>query len=662
MARFVTVGGQTTGVPGVRQESIQPEGGGQPGFLESGVVALLGECEGTIQPGVVHEYRTSRNLKTQLRKGRLYDASRFAFKPSRNDPLEVSGAQKLLNIRVNPATQGTNTLQNGSSADLITLTSRAYGLIAGNISRTVAAGTSGGPGKKLTISEYGKNDEVGDDLGFQPVFLMRYTGDGSTATMTISSTTLATTLAGDQTDGSANLSISFSTYDTIEKLVNYINAQTGYEAVAYVANPASYLCSNLDYVSSAVDIKQESVTGAITIAISATTFSGTFSGLDDGDVMLIGSEYMWVTDATAKTVVRGYMDSTPAAHTSANASTYYPVLGVNQAMIEWVNARSQRLTAARASTSNVGQPANSAQTYLTGAGEGSTGNSDWQAALNALREYRVNFIVVLTDDATVHGYLQTHLDWRWGVGGSEAIGHVGAAKDETLAQLKLRAKARNSKNLCLHFQDINRDDDEGTDTNYDPWAMAVLAAAIQAGTPFGEPLTHKTLDVSAIGQRNVSTSDKIDLIDDADTLIEYGICHARYYDNEYRIVRALTTWTNDDTDHHIECNVRHSLAWTVYKVRDRLRFFHFGRRARKGNANAIKGTLQTTLDEIRDVDEAIVGGQQRVNGNLEPIPAHSDHIVDQVGNVAQVAYRCVPIGGTDFVNVSTTVGQFQDAA
>ena len=63
---------------------------------------------------------------------------------------------------------------------------------------------------------------------------IQYTGDASTATMTVDVATnsITTTLAGDQTDGSTNLSIDISnlSYDSILNIYTYIDAQTGYSA------------------------------------------------------------------------------------------------------------------------------------------------------------------------------------------------------------------------------------------------------------------------------------------------------------------------------------------------------------------------------------------------------------------------------------------------
>ncbi|MEA3224958.1 MAG: hypothetical protein U9Q07_03340, partial [Planctomycetota bacterium] len=311
MARLVTVAGVPTGIPNVYQNKIDLEGGSKPGVLESGVVCLIGPCEGAIQPKVPYFFRSPNNLKEFLGEGELYDAARFAFKPSREDPQQVRGASKVIAVRANPAVQGSLDLESAGLDDLINLTSVIYGIKANQISAAMAAGTLGGPSKKITVAKMGENDEVGDNLGFLPAFIIRYTGDGDPATMTITRTALTTALTG-PTDGSANLNISFATYNTITKLVAYINAQTGYEAVAVTNKPDSYLCQNLDFVT-AVDIK--TISGTVTTVDDSTenvTTASGLVGLGAGDVLRVGAsdyEYMYVkTAGTPNTAIRGYQD------------------------------------------------------------------------------------------------------------------------------------------------------------------------------------------------------------------------------------------------------------------------------------------------------------------------------------------------------------------
>ncbi|MEA3225522.1 MAG: hypothetical protein U9Q07_06190, partial [Planctomycetota bacterium] len=229
--------------------------------------------------------------------------------------------------------------------------------------------------------------------------------------------------------------------------------------------------------------------------------------------------------------------------------------------------------------------------------------------------------------------------------------------DATKAQIKTRAKTLQNANINLWFADVNREDDDGVDTNYPPWATAVMAAAIQAGSAIGTPLTGKSLDVTNLGYNS-----NIDLNDDTEDFIEYGACVAGYDGDEYRIVRALSTWTNTDDQHLISPANRSALAWTVYKVRYWVKIRHLGNKALKGNAASIKSTARDALEDCRDIDEAIVEGSKLVGGRKVVIPAFDDVVCTQTGNVATLSYKCVPVDGTGFVLVNTTVQPYQDVA
>lgn len=81
--------------------------------------------------------------------------------------------------------------------------------------------------------------ELGPDMtivwlaGARPshfAFDVKYTGDASTAVLAVTATELTITLAGDQTDGSVSLSLSFATYPTVKEISEYIQSQDGYES------------------------------------------------------------------------------------------------------------------------------------------------------------------------------------------------------------------------------------------------------------------------------------------------------------------------------------------------------------------------------------------------------------------------------------------------
>lgn len=652
MALQVSVGGRLTGVPGVYQDGIELAGVSSGAVLESGVVAIVGECAGTIQPKTPVNFRTSARLKEQLGSGALYDAARLAFQPS--NEAGRRGASRVVAVRVNPATQGNLTLESAAPADLIALVSRAWGAKAAGLAVTVEAGTQGATGRKVAIAKPQAFDEIGDDLGYLPALLVRYTGDAATATITISATQITTALAG-QSDGSVALTIPFATYPTIQEITNFINAQDGYEAVAITPQAATFLGASLDYVTGA-NIKTK--TGTITLASStATTFSGTISSLATGDVIGVGGEYLYTSNHTTPTVIRGYGNSTPNAHTSAAGATWHAATKVVQDMIDFCNLRSANVTASRSAGAAVGIPALLAKTYLTGAGEGSTANSDWLAALDALKPYKVNFIVLMSEANVVRGYLKDHMKFRWGVGSSEAQGFCGFPADQPLSVLRPLYASTNDENITACFQEILRPNDAGVPTRYAPMYQGALLAGLQAGGGIGEPLTYKALDVLGVYQHST-----IDLVEDAEDLILMRATFARTTGEGTRIVRALTTYQGSEDFYLISPNVRNAIAWTVYKVRRRVKERALGVKGVSNYANTIKSIAVETLDECRDQDEAIVIGSREVNGQVVTIPAYRNVTVSATGNVYFLDYEITPVDGVDFVIVRTRVGEFQSVA
>lgn len=657
-----------TGIPGVRQKSVRPEGGGNPSQIESSIVTILGECAGVVQPGIHHNFYSDLGLKEDLVSGELYDAARFAFKPSPDE--EVEGAGTVRAVRVNPATQGTLNLENGGgpAVDIIELFSRWYGAKAGTIACKLEqpAASASNPranflSRTVTVSCTGNTDRIGVELGALPAFLIHYddgVGGGTAAEMTISGTALTTSITG---AASNDLNLSFSTYKTLQQLVDKIQENPAYSVVLLADRPNSFLCQDLDYVA-AVDILKlsESIDLASTTSLVASNGAYTaLTGLNDGDALAVGSEYLLVESANSGSdpdIARGFGDSTETSGTALAATRYYPVMAVTHAVVDWVNKYSTWLTASRKEAVE-GTPKAVAKTFLAGASEGTTTTQDWIDAFNKLRNVRTNFIVVCSTDASIHALLKSHMDYRWGLGNSEALAHVPAASLETLAQVKTRRRNLNSQNIALWFQGVNRADDQGVDTAYGPFAMAAMAAGLQAGAPFGEPLTHSILDITKLTQH-----EDIDITTDGEELVRSGISFSGYYDDAYRVVRCLSTWINDDISYRIEMNVRHSLAFTLYKVRASLKFYHFGKAKQKNDASAQKGTIIRALEECKNIDESIIDGSKEVNGRVVPIPAYDPKSIRviQVGNVSVPLYDCTPRGGTDFIDVETIVKEFQD--
>lgn len=656
MARKISVNGKLTGIPGMYSRDIDLAGPLSIPPLATGVVALIARSDGPLKPQTPLFLRSARSISA-LGGGNMAVGVDALYYPSRDDRRQVRGASSVIVVRPEAALRAESEVNNSTPTALFKFYTVPYGLQAGGISHKIEAGTSAGPGKKLTTSKVGEDDEVFDDVGFLPPLLVRYKGDASTAALTSSDSQLIVTLAGDQTDGSADLLAEFSTYDTIGKLAAFINTRPGYEAVVVTNQPDSRTPSKLDYITSGNGLTKA---GTITTADASTTsFTSTITGIAVGDVIKAGAEYLYVltVNGTNGTAIRGYLNSTPATHTGEAAVTFTGLTEVSNLLMETANTKSARLSADDRTTAP-GTPANMASaSFLAFTGPNPQPlptTNDYKAALQTLNGYNLDFIVVDSENAAVHAEVSKWVAERWGAKANEVQAHLGAGSGETLAQIRTRAKALQDPNVSLWFQEPTRNKSKVA-----PWLQACIATGIHAGMAPGTPLTNKSMRVE-----NLDQSTTIDIHgDDAETFIEIGASFGRYDGDDFRVVRCLSTYTNDDTFFLISPNVRYAIARTEKLVRHYIKTRHFGKRGVSGDAKLIKATIIDALEDAKS-QGLIVDGARREGGGVEPIPAFdpAQIFVDRNGNVIEYELAYVPVDGNDFFIGGTRVSEWRDAA
>ena len=654
MTLFVNVQGRLTAIPGTYQNSIRLADVKQRGLDEVGHIAIVGEGKGVHKPKEIRSFLTAQGAESELVGGDLLDATLFAFNPS--DDREVRGATKVSTCKVNPATQSVGNIVSSAPANLLDLKSKLYGTKSVGISYQVANGTNGALGKKITVSQFGKTDEVIDNIGFQCPLAIRYTGDG-TASMSVSNTALSVVVAG-STDGTASFTASFSSYETIDELASFVNAQAGFDMKVFASNSSSFLCENLDYVSG-VDIKQE--TGNVTFANdSATTFTGTVTGLDDGDILEVGSELVFIEDASAPTVKRGYGDTLPQAHTTVASSSYIPLSAILQSIIDDLELRSSRIEASRTSGATVGTPANtSAPVFLTGGSNGTSTDADWKEALDALKPFKFNFIVLLSDNPTHHQYLKDHIGFIWTAGGVEAHAFTGHEKDLTRGPLRSRTRAVNDPDILFSFQEFQALDINKKPKWSPPYMDAALNAGLAAGAGVGNPiymLSKRFTDVRQAASIDVQTPSV------QNSLIEDRLLVNIQKNQRYQLVRDITSYSSDDDVRNTSLSARTSIGFTVYKVRETIRQEFQPGGVEEGDASSIKTSTEQVLIEVQERDKAIVRGAELVNGARQVIPAWRNVVVTIEGNVTRVSYTATAKNGRDFILFDSTFTTFQDVA
>ena len=253
----------------------------------------------------------------------------------------------------------------------------------------------------------------------------------------------------------------------------------------------------------------------------------------------------------------------------------------------------------------VGVPLNtSSPVFLTGGGEGTATFSDWQNALNLLKQVRANTIVPLTGDPAVHAALKAHCEFMGGIGRSERDGIVGLKNSvltalPTKAEIKSQIVSLNTRHLRATAQSVDRFNSEGERTTFDPHFLAVLGAGMQAGSPVGTPLTSKITNSLAVSQSSTWNP-----LDDAEEMIQAGLFFAEEAENVgRRWVRNVTTNVSSSNLAFTEASVNEAVNFAVFSFRSALEFA-VGRAGFSGTINATKSIALGSLGSL--VDQSII--------------------------------------------------------
>lgn len=176
MATTFTFNNKTTSVPGVYSR-VDTSGLNQPGLTPSGTVALIGTATGgkpytAIQsPGDFVRLTQASQIKSVFQSGDLVEAAAIAFDPS-SDTVITGGAQQVVCMKMNPATQASVTLQ-GALGPVLTVTSQDYGEFCNHIGIQVSKGSTSG--FQVAVSS-DTLTETADNLGGDATFTLSYHG------------------------------------------------------------------------------------------------------------------------------------------------------------------------------------------------------------------------------------------------------------------------------------------------------------------------------------------------------------------------------------------------------------------------------------------------------------------------------------------------------
>lgn len=260
------------------------------------------------------------------------------------------------------------------------------------------------------------------------------------------------------------------------------------------------------------------------------------------------------------------------------------------AIISWINQNSVLISAAAASGASGGAPDNTvAPIFLVGGSEGTAAFSDYQTALNLLKQVRVNSVVVLTGDPAVHAALDAHCAYMGGIGRSERDGFVGMLNAgltdvPTKAEAKAQIVDLNTRHIRATAQAIERFNTAGERQEFLPPFHACIAAGMQAGSSVGESLTYKFANV--LGFRQHSSWNPTD---DAEEMVQAGLLFMENVQGVgRRFVRNITTHLSSNNIAFVEGSVNEAVNFATFNFRTSMEFA-VGKKGFAGTINATKG-------------------------------------------------------------------------
>jgi len=284
MASAIFFGGRRINVPGAYSTvdgsalaSISPSA--------VGIVALVGTAEGgkplTCDAEFVDSTRADA-LREKYRSGDLLTAGLFAFEPSADEAVPF-GANRIVGLKVNPATQSTLTLADDSAGSSVVLTSADWGLFTAQINLDVDTGTT--QGKKIVIA-FEEATETFDDVGGDAIMTIDYTpgsngysaitGAISAAQFVAAATKTATGLGTDRTavmDGTGTVTIlSSDVGDVGQTVIVYgIIAGNAPSFESFLTNGTTPVVGTTVFLETTGITKSAATTGTITARSSTPT-------------------------------------------------------------------------------------------------------------------------------------------------------------------------------------------------------------------------------------------------------------------------------------------------------------------------------------------------------------------------------------------------------
>lgn len=317
------------------------------------------------------------------------------------------------------------------------------------------------------------------------------------------------------------------------------------------------------------------------------------------------------------------------------------VRALTKSIVDWVNMKSILCTA----TVNAYLVPDNAVKQLSGGSKGISTATDVQNALNSIAGLNIDFVVPLFDRdiegltmSAVVNALKSHI--------SEANQIKSTTERQAflgiygpIETLKQYAIVLNSPYFTLFGQRVKGTKADMSSAELGVWYLACMVAGIKAGTPVGEPLTFKRVNI-------------LDLVDvfanqTIEDLLLSGVgCVEQVPGIGFRLVKDITTYLSTDNDILCSASAMESILYIKKGLRTNLERF-VGAKGLPRTIQAIKGAVIGYLTILSTGYDAILMSTTDAQGNL--LPPFRNLEVTLVGNVINVRVELTIVPGIDYI-------------
>lgn len=326
------------------------------------------------------------------------------------------------------------------------------------------------------------------------------------------------------------------------------------------------------------------------------------------------------------------------------------ILGNLQAVVDWLNGAQQDLVRATRVTAVGKPPAVSAFAFLSSGSDGTTTNTDWSDAFQALQTVDVQWVSPATPDASIHAMTSAHVSFMSVTARRERRGACGMDVSSTDAAAIAAAKALNSDRISLmHIGHYNYNA-AGVLTLYPAYITAGLVMGGFAGVNPGTPLTNKSVKVQGLERKLRNPVD-------TDILINGGVLCIEDTPRGYKVVKSISTWLTNSNYNRVEQSCGVALDFTVRNVREAVDVL----RGQKGNPLVLSRATSITESTLRQLALTEPQGPGVLAGDKDN-PPYRNISAKLEGDVLRIQFECSPVIPVNYVLVTVFAKPYSGSA